>query len=138
MTVDYQLDDRPTRDELLALYESVGWSNYTTDPDRLVAAIHGSRCVVTARNDGQLCGLARMVGDGATIAYLQDVLVAPDPQRQGIGRSLVSTVFEKFEDVRQKVLVTDDEPRQHDFYRSLGFADFDDTAPRLHGFIKLS
>lgn len=138
MTVDYHLDDSPQQEELIALYESVGWSAYTTAPDRLVAAIHGSTCVVTARIDGQLCGLARVVGDGATIAYLQDVLVSPGFQRRGIGKSLVSKVFEQFDDVRQKILITDDEPAQHSFYRSLGFTDLEDTAPRLHGFVKLN
>ena len=37
------------RDEMVALYESVGWSAYTKAPALLYAAIAGSSYVVTAR-----------------------------------------------------------------------------------------
>ena len=39
--------------------------------------------------NGELVGLARIIGDGATICYLQDVLVNPSAQRTGLGRALV-------------------------------------------------
>ncbi|CEA09220.1 Acetyltransferase (GNAT) family protein [Arthrobacter saudimassiliensis] len=72
--------------------------------------------------DGQLAGLARVVSDGHTICYLQDVLVRPQFQGRGIGRRLVERVLEPFAHVRQKVLLTDDEPGQAAFYAALGFA----------------
>ena len=46
-------------------------------------------------------------------------------------------LFAPFESVRQKVLLTDDEPGQRAFYESLGFAetrDFDDGS--LRAFVK--
>ena len=75
--VTYAIDDAPTREELVSLYDSVGWSVYTRTPDRLEAAIGASLRVVTARVDDELVGLARIVGDGLTILYLQDILVRP-------------------------------------------------------------
>jgi GNAT superfamily N-acetyltransferase len=107
--------------EVLALYGAVGWSAYTAKPETLMAALAGSGAVVVARADGILVGLARVVSDGASICYLQDVLVHPDHQRTGLGRALVRRVLEPFAHVRQKVLLTDDEPAQRDFYESLGF-----------------
>ena len=115
--------DRPSRTELLDLYAAVGWSSYTDDPDTLEAAVDGSTRVVTARADGELLGLARVISDGASIAYLQDVLVHPALQREGVGRALVNAALEPFEHCRQKVLLTDDEPGQAAFYASLGFAE---------------
>lgn len=110
--------------EALALYDAVGWSAYTRDPDRLVSAIRGSGLVATARDDGgRLVGLARVVTDGASILYLQDVLVEPGAQRTGLGRQLVGALLDRFPEVRQKVLLTDDDPTQKAFYESLGFAD---------------
>lgn len=111
------------RDEALALYDSVGWSAYTKDPERLALALAGSSRLATARDDGRLVGLARVLTDGASILYLQDVLVAPDHQRTGLGRRLVSALLDEYPDVRQKVLLTDDEPAQKAFYESLGFGD---------------
>lgn len=118
-----------TVDELLALYESVGWTAYTGDPDLLRAAIAGASCVVTARREGKLVGLARALSDGATICYLQDVLVHPAEQRRGIGRALVEAVLDRYRTVRQKVLLTDDEPGQRAFYESLGYAEIRDYGP---------
>lgn len=106
----YQSGVIPTREELAALYGSVGWSTYTSDATRLEAAVNASLAVVTARQDGELLGLARLVGDGLTIVYLQDILVLPSHQRLGIGRQLFQRILAPFHDVRQKVLITDDEP----------------------------
>lgn len=115
--------------ELLALYESVGWSAYTASPGLLEAAVAGSSCVVTARRGEVLVGLARALSDGATICYLQDVLVRPDEHRRGIGRALVRAVLDRYPAVRQKVLLTDDEPGQRAFYESLGYAEVRDHGP---------
>ncbi len=56
--------------------------------------------------------------DGATICYLHDVLVHPEAQRAGVGRALVRAALEPYAAVRQKVLLTDDEPGQ--WRRALG------------------
>jgi GNAT superfamily N-acetyltransferase len=109
LTVE-QATDVPL-DELLDLYGSVGWTAYTAEPDVLRAAVAGSSFVVTARRGGRLVGLARAVSDGATICYLQDILVRPDEHRTGVGRALATAVLDRYADVRQKVLLTDDDPR---------------------------
>jgi ribosomal protein S18 acetylase RimI-like enzyme len=137
MTVDITAATIPTEDELVSLYDAVGWATYARDSATLHRAMQGSSRVATARRDGQLLGLARVISDGATIAYLQDVVVRPAEQRRGLGKRLVEEAFAPFESVRQKVLLTDDEPGQRAFYESLGFAetrDFDDGS--LRAFVK--
>ncbi len=132
-------DDRmPGSEALIALYDAVGWSAYTAAPETLVAALAGSLRVVTAWHGEHLVGLARIVGDGATIAYLQDVLVHPEHRRSGLGSRLVAAAFAPFGDVRQHVLLTDDEPGQRAFYESLGFAEAHDVRPRqLRAFVRI-
>lgn len=133
VTVTIDSGDIPTQAELAGLYDAVGWSAYTRDLDTLDRAVRGSSLVVTARRDGRLVGLARVLSDGATIAYLQDVVVLPDEQRGGLGRRLVEEAIAPFASVRQKVLLTDDEPGQRAFYEALGFAetrDFEDGSLR--------
>lgn len=122
-------DTLPLTAELVRLYDSVGWSAYTREPEALQLGIRGSLYVVTARQEGLLVGLARVIGDGATICYLQDVLVDPTAQRTGLGRELVARVFEPFAHVRQHVLMTDEEPGQKAFYEALGFAQLSEDAP---------
>ena len=123
---------------VLALYEAVGWSAYTKDPETLGRALAGSDALVVAV-DGvdELVGLARAVTDGATILYLQDVLVHPDHQRSGLGRSLVTALLDRYPGVRQKVLLTDDEAGQKAFYESLGFGDTREVHDGvLHAFVR--
>ncbi len=131
-------EDTPSSAELVSLYDSVDWSAYTKDPERLLRGILGSLRVVTARHDGELVGLARIVGDGETIAYLQDILVRPDMQRSGLGRLLMASVFEPYASVRQKVLITGDEARQRAFYESMGFTEVRDLPDGTRCFVVLS
>lgn len=112
------------------------WSTCTDDPAPLDAAIAGSLRVVTAWDGGHLVGLARIVGDGLTIVYLQDILVRPAHQRRGIGRELFDRVFEPYSDVRQKVLITDDHPAQKTFYESMGFTDTVDLEFPIRTFVQ--
>lgn len=115
--------------EVVALYQSVGWTAYTDRPEDLMLGLQGSLRVVLARDEGRLVGLARVVGDGATICYLQDVLVSPDTRRQGLGRRLVDQVFGPFSAVRQHVLITDEEAGQKAFYEALGFSQHGTSIP---------
>jgi GNAT superfamily N-acetyltransferase len=125
--------------ELTDLYRSVGWTAYTAAPDLLERAIAGSSFVVVARRGGRLVGLARAVSDDATICYLQDVLVRPDEQRGGVGRALVTAVLDRYAAVRQKVLLTDDEPGQRRFYESLGYAEIRDVGEgTLRAFVQFT
>ena len=131
--------DLPTDAELRSLYDAVGWTTYTDDLDRLARGLRASLRVVTAHVDGALAGLARVVGDGETIVYLQDVLVDPAHQGRGTGRLLVDAAFAPYVAVRQHVLLTDDEPGQRAFYEALGFSEIRDLGEgRLRAFVRFS
>lgn len=106
--------------ELTALYDSVGWAAYTRHPDKMARLLPGSLWHLSAWREGRLVGLLRAVGDGCSILYIQDILVRPDCQRQGIGRALLSRALERFRDIRQVVLLTDDQPETRAFYQALG------------------
>ncbi|KQO62668.1 GNAT family N-acetyltransferase [Curtobacterium sp. Leaf261] len=132
------LHDGPLeRAELLDLYASVGWSAYTRDPELLVRALDGSSAVFTVRDGDVLVGLARVLTDGATIVYLQDVLVRPSHHRRGVGARLVDAVLAEYSHVRQLVLITDAEPGQRSFYESRGLVEVHDADPALRAFVRL-
>lgn len=126
MTPQISTDRLPELAELGELYASVGWTNYTADLASLHRGVCASTRVVTAWVGEQLVGLARILSDGETIAYLQDILVHPDHQRTGIGRELFTQVFAPYAQLRQQVLMTDDEPRQQAFYTQMGFTEVRD------------
>ena len=106
---------------ILSLYRSVGWSAYYDHPQRLKRAFENSLRIYAAFHGETLVGLARLVGDGETIVFLQDLLVRPEYQRRGIGRRLIATIFAAYPHVRQIHLLTDDLPDTVGFYRAVGF-----------------
>lgn len=109
-------------EETLALYESVGWSAYYRQPEALEDAFSRSLCVFGAYHGEHLVGLIRVVGDGVSVVFVQDILVRPKYQRRGIGRRLVAAVLERYANVRQLHLLTDDTPETVGFYKAVGFA----------------
>jgi GNAT superfamily N-acetyltransferase len=138
-TDDVVYDDSapPAPSELVRLYNSVGWTAYADHPELLAEAVAGSSFVVSARRGDRLVGLVRVLSDDRTICYVQDVLVDPAVQHCGIGTGLVRAVLARYAHVRQKVLLTEDEPRQHAFYRGLGYTDVREfAAGRLHAFVR--
>jgi ribosomal protein S18 acetylase RimI-like enzyme len=106
---------------LVELYSSVGWDTYARDPERLQLAVAGSSYVVSAWRGGELAGLARCLSDDVSVTYIQDVLVHPEARRLGLGRALLVDCLERYAQVRQVVLLTDDRPEQLAFYAALGF-----------------
>lgn len=138
-TVVITTEDSFNQEELRELYAAVGWAAYTRDPAGLLQAINNSTFVAAARVNGELVGLARVMSDDVAIMYLQDILVRPDYQHQGVGTSLLESCLDRFDHVRQKVLLTDDQRSQHAFYRSAGFADITDLGDvGLHTFVRIA
>ena len=107
--------------EILGLYASVGWTAYTEQPESLRRGFEASLLVLAAYEDGALVGLIRVVGDGQTIVFVQDILVHPSCQRRGIGTALLKEVLKRYSHVRQIELTTDDTPKTRAFYESVGF-----------------
>ena len=111
-----------TVEEVLPLYEAVGWTNYTQKPEMLEAAYKNSLHIIGAFNDEEkLVGVLRAVGDGASILFIQDILVYPEYQHQGIGTKLLQLSLEKYKNVYQIQLATDDSTKTVSFYESNGF-----------------
>ena len=110
-------------DEIRALYAAVGWTAYTEDLPALERGFQNSLLVLAAYEDDEPIGLIRVVGDGATVVFVQDLLVAPQKQRQGVGTALLKAVLDRYSDVRQLLLATDNTPKTVAFYKSLGFSE---------------
>ena len=108
------------REEVLALYESVGWTGYTRRFEIMERAFARSLKIYGAYVLGELVGLVRAVGDGLTIVYVQDLLVHPNYQRMGIGKALLGRILEDYQNVYQKVLTTEDTEKTFAFYHAMG------------------
>lgn len=121
-------------EEIRRLYSAVGWTAYTENMPALAQGYRNSLLILAAYEGDRLAGIIRAVGDGYTIVFIQDILVDPEYQRKGIGTSLLKAVLERYPEVRQIELATDNTPETAAFYRSLGFCEFSELGCR--GFMK--
>ena len=118
----------PAMTDLLALYSSVGWTNYTNNPPMLEEAVKASLWQLAVYDEEELVAYIRLVGDGHSVLLVQDLLVRPDHQRQGIGKKLLEEAFETFPHVYQRLLVTERSEKNLSFYQSLGFVELSEQA----------
>lgn len=125
--------------QLIELYNSVGWKAYTKGSagQQLLRAIQNSTYVVSAWDNRKLVGLARCLSDDVSVFYLQDILIRPEYQTQGIGTTLLEKCLERFQHVRTKVLLTDNEEKQLRFYESLGYTNTNNNE-ELNAYIQVS
>lgn len=121
--------------EILSLYESVGWTAYTDYPEVLCEGFARSLVILGAYEGEKLLGILRAVGDGVTIVFVQDLLVLPEYQRKGIGSALLRTLLDRYAQVRQVELATDNDPKTIAFYKTLGFREMSELGCR--GFMKV-
>ena len=121
-------------DEIVRLYSEVGWTAYTNDLQALKQGFMNSLLVLAAYENDELLGIIRLVGDGYTIVFIQDIIVYPEKQRQGVGSALLKAVIDRYAHVRQIELTTDNTPKTVSFYQSMGFAEFSEIG--CCGFMK--
>lgn len=109
-------------EDILFLYNDVGWTSYAKDRDVLMKSIENSLKVISVWDENLLVGLIRIVGDGYSIIYIQDILVLQKYQNKGVGKRLIESILDKYKNVRQKVLLTDKENKTISFYKKEGFS----------------
>lgn len=107
--------------DVLHLYQAVDWTNYTNQPQMLSQSLTHSLAIYLARDGEKIVGLVRLIGDGFSSVFVQDLLVLPSYQRQGIGSSLMKQALADYKDAYQVQLATEETEKTLGFYRSLGF-----------------
>jgi hypothetical protein len=70
MPVTIQSSPRLRRDEVVPLYDALGWTGYTKDPATLDAALANSTYIATATDGETVVGLARCISDDVSILYI--------------------------------------------------------------------
>ena len=108
-------------EDVLHLYQAVGWTNYTNQPQMLEQALYHSLIIYLALDGDAVVGLIRLVGDGFSSVFVQDLIVLSSYQRQGIGSSLMKQALGNFKEAYQVQLATEQTEKNVGFNRSMGF-----------------
>ncbi len=90
-----------TVDEYLYLREQVGW---VTLSDRQ-AQLALENCLYNVKavdESGYILGMGRIVGDGAVICYIQDLVVIPEAQGKGVGSMIIDALVNFVKSIKEE------------------------------------
>lgn len=124
----------PTRicrpDDMRRLYEAGDWWEDDWDDDHLRRIVALSFSFVVAESpDGSWIGMGRLISDGVSDAYLQDIVVLPEWEGRGVGSAIVQTLLKICGENGITWIGTIAEPQTEYFYRKFGFAKMNGYTP---------
>ena len=106
---------------IAGFYIDAGWISAGDDISFLESAFQGSFLVAGAFDGNQIIGVARVLSDGCSDAYIQDVVVDPSYRGKGIGSGLINTLVDKLKEYNVDWIGLVGEPRTENFYQKLGW-----------------
>jgi GNAT superfamily N-acetyltransferase len=123
----------PGRDEFFALFTTTGWNEeeYHLSSDQLYQAINHSWYMVSVYDDGALIGYGRVISDGILHALIVDMIVHPDDQGKGIGRTILSMLVRRCQTFGVKDIQLFCATGKSPFYEKSGFEARPENAPGM-------
>lgn len=113
------------------LYRAGGWWNEKWDPANLTALISGSFAFAVAadRVTGKAVGMGRVISDGVSDGYVQDLIVLPGYRGRGIGTMILSALLDYCTATGVTWVALIAEPGTEPFYTALGFRRMEEHTP---------
>lgn len=117
----------------MELYRAGGWWKEGMDKSRLGELIRGSFLFAVAIDIStrKSVGMGRVISDGISDAYIQDLVVLPEWRGMGVGRMILSVLLDECRMRRISWMALIAEPGTSGFYGSLGFAPMTGYVPML-------
>ncbi len=119
-------------DQIITLYRQAGWwKSPDAERDHVRRIITGSHCFLVALENDELVGMGRVISDGESDAYIQDVTVKTTCRKKGIGTQIVKRLVGRIEADGLKWIGLIAERNTHEFYERIGFKKMPDSIPML-------
>lgn len=123
----YKEFDSSLIESIKDIYRKESWSSYLKDDEKLIRAFDKSLYSLGAFDNNKLIGFIRCVGDGEHVLLVQDLIVAPEYQKRGIGTYLFKEILQKYSEVRMFIVITDKEDIvDNKFYQSFNLKKLED------------
>jgi GNAT superfamily N-acetyltransferase len=113
-----QVNDRPDAQSICDLREAVGWERLESD---YPTVLEHYDTTVAAYDDEILVGWCAVLSDSIRHGFFVDVIVHPDWQRRGIGRSIVRKAAEQLLNRGITIIHADFSHENALFYERCGF-----------------
>jgi spermidine synthase len=118
--------------DFIALYKDAGWwkCEYNKDLSFIDQVVNGSFLFAAAFDDnGQMVGMGRVLSDGCSDAYIQDVVVLKKHRRTGIGKLIITFLINELKGCGVDWIGLIGEPGTEKFYSGLGFKTMPEYLP---------
>lgn len=131
--IEIKLIQSWNEEQIVELYRAGGWWRDCMDPSRINDLIQGSFLFAVAvdRASGRAVGMGRVISDGISDGYIQDLVVLADWQKMGVGRMIIEKLIEECRARNIAWLGLIAEPGKEDFYNSIGFRPMPGHVPML-------
>ena len=132
-TIAVQLVQAWDGNEIANLYRAGGWWKEEYDPKELSRLILGSFLFVVAADlkTGRAVGMGRVIADGVSDGYIQDLVVLPEYRKTGIGARIVSILVKKSVERGISWIGLIAEPGTENFYLPFGFHPLEGHTPLI-------
>lgn len=109
--------------EIVNLYRVGGWWREEYSASEIPALIKGSYLFAVAvdKMSGRAVGMGRVISDGISDAYIQDLVVLPACRKAGVGKTIVRTLTAACRSSGIGWIGLVAEPETEEFYTPLGF-----------------
>ena len=105
------------------LFDIVGWGSYPVEISK--KALSNNIYSVSIYDNDNIIGYGRLIGDGIIFLYIHDIMVKPEYQGKGIGKTIMQKLLSKVEELRKEnpdlLLYLGASKGKEDFYRKCGF-----------------
>ena len=120
--------------EIIDLYKAGGWWKESDNQTNVKKLIQGSYAFFVAINpcNGKAVGMGRLLSDGVSDAYIQDLVVLPNYRGYGIGKRLVKKLIDLCLSRKISWIGLISEPGQSRFYTHIGFNFLKDHMPMIY------
>ena len=111
------------------LFDIVGWGSYPVEISK--KALSNNIYSVSIYDNDNIIGYGRLIGDGIIFLYIHDIMVKPEYQGKGIGKTIMQKLLSKVEELRKEnpdlLLYLGASKGKEDFYRKCGFITREDA-----------
>ena len=94
------VENEITIEEYMYLRDKVGWNKLSINQSES-AIRHSLFNVKAIDEEGNVIGMGRIVGDGAVICYIQDLIVIPEAQGKRVGSAIIDRLIEFVKDIKE-------------------------------------
>ena len=132
--IDIKFVDHWSNGEIVELYKSAGWWKESYESSAINQLIKGSFAFVVAVdiNSGKAIGMGRIISDGISDAYMQDIVVLSEHRGKNIGKRLVAALLDHCLSKGLTWIGLISEPGQDGFYSSIGFKTMTKYIPMIY------